>query len=197
MLQSTMFEEDDCELIARAQQDQGAFGELFRRHKSRVYQKVVGLVGDADDADDIVQEVFIKAYRSLSHFRGDAKFQSWLYRICINCFLDWKDARKSRIHIRLDRWEDQGRSDILRSQGWPSDMRVMRRELRDRLRCALDTLDPMYRDVFVLREHDQRSYDDIADVLSCSVGTVKSRLFRARNRLRQMLAKDYQDVFLN
>ena len=187
----------DLALVSRARGGDGeAFSTLVRRYHERIYNTVYALVGDADDADDLTQEAFIRAYRSLSGFRGRSQFYTWLYRISVNCCLDWMKSpsrRRSDLSLERDRWE--GREDSRQAPPADTDQSVERRELQGILEAALDSLQEEYRATIVLREIDGLAYEEIAGILGCCVGTVKSRLVRARSRLREVLEKDYHAWF--
>ncbi len=185
---------EDAELVARTRGGhREAFSELVRRHHERIFQTVYALVGNRDDADDLVQDVFLKAYCSLSSFQGQSQFYTWLYRIGVNCCLDWMKSRNRRKNLLQEKTERHEPEKAF-SHPEASDRRVLRRELQEILEEALATLPPEYRSAVVLREIDGLSYDEIASVLGCSDGTVKSRLFRARARLRTVLEKPYREL---
>lgn len=191
-------ETEDCELVVRAQEgDQGAFSELVRRYHERVFNTVYALVGDRDDADDVAQEAFLKAYRSLNSFQSKSSFYTWLYRISINTCLDWMKSRNRRGDVSLERGQWQKADDTSRAFRRPeaSDGRVHRRELREMLEHSLTALPLEFRVAVVMREIDGLSYEEIGRVMGCSVGTVKSRLFRARTQIRRFLESHYQEWF--
>jgi RNA polymerase sigma-70 factor (ECF subfamily) len=184
----------DMELVAQARKgDREAFSELVRRYYERVYGTIYSLVGDRDDADDLAQEAFLKAYRSLSNFRGQSQFYTWVYRIGVNCCLDWMKSRNRRKDVSLER-EPWGLDGVFRHPQ-ASDAGVLRKELQAILEQAMETLPVEYRATLVLREIDGLAYDEIAYALGCSVGTVKSRLFRSRAQLREVLEKDYREWY--
>ncbi len=184
----------DMELVAQAWKgDREAFSELVRRYYERVYGTIYSLVGDRDDADDLAQEAFLKAYRSLSNFRGQSQFYTWVYRIGVNCCLDWMKSRNRRKDVSLER-EPWGLDGVFRHPQ-ASDAGVLRKELQAILEQAMETLPVEYRATLVLREIDGLAYDEIAYALGCSVGTVKSRLFRSRAQLREALEKDYREWY--
>ena len=183
-------EPDDLELAERSLNgDLEAYSELARRHHGRLYQTIFAMVGDSDDADDLTQESFIKAYRSLGRFKGQSRFYTWIYRIAVNQTLDWMKAKKRRRDVPLEYAEGDRAG---RVEG--TDNGVYRRELNQHLEAALESLTPEYRATVVLREIDGRTYEEIAELLTCSVGTVKSRLFRARGQLRTLLEDVYSEV---
>lgn len=187
----------DLDLVFRFRQgDPEAFSELVRRYYERLYNSVYALVGGRDDADDLTQEVFLKAYRSLGKFRGKSQFYTWLYRIGVNCCLDWLKSPNRRINdlsLERERWE--GREDRGRIQFRSTDEGVEQRELQAILESALEALPDDYRVVVVMREFDGLTYEEIAHFMHCNIGTVKSRLFRARTRLREIMKIDYKAWF--
>ncbi|MDP6776875.1 MAG: sigma-70 family RNA polymerase sigma factor [Candidatus Latescibacteria bacterium] len=196
--QAECTEYDESKLVARAREgDRDAFGRLVWNHHVQIHNMVYALVGDRDDADDLAQEVFVKAYRSLPRFRGRSKFHTWLYRIGVNCALDHVRSRNRRRTLTLDcdRSHESAPPDPGSSSPESSDSRVMRKELQAILERALATLPPDHRVAVVLRDIDGLHYDEIAYATNCSIGTVKSRLFRARARLRKVLERDYKEWY--
>lgn len=171
-----------------------AFSVLVKRHHERVFHTVYGLVGDLDEADDLAQEAFLKAFRSLNRFRGQSQFSTWLYRITVNCCLDHIKSKHRRSSVPLD--ENIEHQDFPRlgfNKSHAADVGVQRRELQEILEQALEDLPEEYRVTFVLREIEGLAYEEIADLLKCSVGTVKSRLFRGRTKLREILQVQYSN----
>lgn len=167
-----------------------AYSELVCRHQASIYQMTLNWVGASDDADDLAQMVFLKAFRSLHLFQGKAQFSTWLYRICMNCCYDWSKARKRWDNeVGYDAWWAQlSADDVLFGHEIATDQWVIDREIQKALEAALQKLTPEFRAVIVLREQDGLSYDEIARVVGCEGGTVKSRIFRARAQLRKLLA---------
>lgn len=183
----------DGDLILRAQEgNQTAFSELVRRYHQRLFNMLYALVSDRDDADDLAQETFLRAYRSLSGFQGRSQFYTWLYRMGINCWKDWiKSPRHPSKHQNLDDYVE-GQDEIDPRAPEATDRTVVRRELNDLLMRALGELPEEYRATVILREIEGLGYEDIAEALTCSVGTVKSRLFRARTQLKQLWQTRYR-----
>jgi len=166
----------DEALVKRFQAgDEEAFDELVERHRRRVYGLICRLVGGTE-AEDLAQEVFLAAYRSLVNFRGEAAFSTWLYRVTVHTCSH---------HLRRRRLEttelDEGEPDT-RRDGDPEEA-ALRRELRDRVRSAIDALPYKLRLVIVLRDLHGLSYEEIAEVVRCPIGTVRSRLHYATQRL--------------
>lgn len=187
---------EDRELVDFARKgDQGAFSELVRRHHNRIFQMVCALVANREDADDLTQEVFLKAYRSFHRFQGQSQFYTWIYRIGVNCCLDWIKVQKRQRNVgKVKEWWDQcEESQALFGQPERPDMQVARREFHETLEEALALLMPEYRTALVMRELNGLSYEEIASSLGCSVGTVKSRLFRARSQLKERLTPVYRE----
>ena len=178
----------DSALILRARQgDDGAFSILLTRYRDRIFATLFGLTGDRDVSEDLLQDVSIKAHSSIRRFRGECQFYTWLYRVAVNRWKDWRISMGRRREDILDEV-------IERTPGvHRTDAHVERAELRELLARALQELPDLWRKVIVLREIDDLSYEEIAEVLSCSIGTVKSRLFRARGKLREILVRDHQE----
>jgi len=177
-----VLEETGEELIEACRRGEpGALHVLFETHKDRVYSIALRYCGDAALAQDITQDTFIKLFSTLSGFRGDSKFESWLYRLVVNSCFDHK--RKSR---RLVPLFDRFRS-LLRAPSASALEDVMRTEMSGRLRAAIAALPPDQRMVIVLRYTQNLAYDEIAEIMGCSAGTVGSRLNRVHKRLEARL----------
>jgi RNA polymerase sigma-70 factor (ECF subfamily) len=175
---------DDARLIAATLAgDTAAFGRLVGLYQDRLYNSLVRLVGD--DADDIVQDALVQAYTKLNTFRGNSAFYTWLYRIAFN--LAMSHARRSKKPVSLDGLKAGWGSEPTDHQPAP-DAGLQRREDVELVHSALERLTTEYRTILVLREIDGCHYDEIADILDLPVGTVRSRLFRARMALRDQLA---------
>ena len=186
---------DDKLLVGYAKKGHAkAFSELVRRHHMRIFHTAFGMVGNREDADDLAQLAFIKAFQSLDQFKGKALFSTWLYRISINCCLDWIKSQQRKYDVKMDDewWFRQADGDALFAGPKRTDYRVEQGELRDVLMQVLADMPPIFRSVLVLRELNGLSYQEIASVEGCSVGTVKSRLFRARAQLRKLLRPFYK-----
>ncbi len=181
--------QSDSALVFRARQgDDGAFSLLLSRYRDRIYATLYGLTGDRDISDDLLQDVSIKAHSSIRRFRGECQFYTWLYRVAVNRWKDWRISIGRRREDILDEV-------VERTPGsFRTDAGVERAELRELLDRALQELPDLWRQVVVLREIDDLTYEEISHVLSCSIGTVKSRLFRARGKLREILIRDHQEM---
>lgn len=184
-------ERDDSVLIQQCVRgDRAAFGLLVRRYQDRLFNTVVRILGNADDAADIVQESFLHAFVKLDAFKGDARFFTWLYRIAVNASISMK--RKQRVVISTDSREalpalveSVDKSEVSRPES-----ALERRERIERLEAALNRLTPDHRAVIVLKEIEDLSYESISEILGVPVGTVRSRLHRARLDLRDQLMKE-------
>ncbi|MDP9035841.1 MAG: sigma-70 family RNA polymerase sigma factor [Myxococcota bacterium] len=190
--------EEDRALIARAQAgDKSAFRALVERHQRRAYSLALALVRDENDARDIVQDAFVRVFKGLPTFQGDSSFFTWLYRITTNLSIDLirkpSRATSELFEERLDAEEsaDLDTPFIGHLEGSDPSEIVRRREIAARLQTALDALPSYHRAVIVLREIDGLSYEEIAEVMGVSKGTVMSRLFHARQKLQRTLADCY------
>ena len=186
---------EDIQIVAQVLEgDTGAFSALVQRHHERVYRTAYSLVGDLDEADDLAQEAFIKAFRALRRFRGQSRFSTWLHRIAVNCCLDYLQSKHRRNFVSLDDYRENWHAPrIWMGRAKNADVRVERRELQEILERALGELPEAYRVTFVLREIEGLTYEEIAKSLGCSIGTVKSRLFRGRAKLREILQVQYEN----
>ena len=172
--------------------DANAFETLVLEYEKNVYNIALRMTGNSEDAADMTQEAFIKAYNSLQSFRGDSKFSVWLYRIVSNVCLDFLRSKNRRPTVSLSVEDDDGEDaqlDVADESQSPELLRD-RKLTRDSVRRGLDSLPPDYRQILLLREIQGLSYDEIAQALSLEVGTVKSRIFRARKRLCTFLIDD-------
>jgi RNA polymerase sigma-70 factor (ECF subfamily) len=180
----------DVDLVeASAGGDPEACRELMDRYKGRAYAVAFGILGDADEAVDAVQDAFIKAFYNLKDFRGGSSFYTWFYRMLVNGSIDrWrKTGRKAEVGLDETRMsEDDSPPEAGIYPRTPEDL-AGNRQLAEALSAAIAALPEYHRAVILLREVDGLSYDEIAESLGCSVGTVMSRLHYARNRLKETL----------
>lgn len=190
-------DELDENLVKLAQNgDTEAYGVLVERYQRRVFNVCYGVVRNHDDATDLAQDAFIKAFRSLSRFRGNSKFYTWIYRIAKNVCIDHIRKQKRRNSVEFD--DAVGHDEpvspgasLLPSALGINPARVAgRRELLDQIDNALSTLSENHREVIVLREIEGLSYQEIAETVDISIGTVMSRLFHARKNMQSALS-DY------
>ena len=169
-----------------------AYEAVVKEYEKNVYNLALRMTGNSEDAADMAQEAFIKAYNSLTAFRGDSKFSVWLYRIVSNVCLDFLRSRSRKQTVSLSTENDDGEEvelDIADETHSPEQL-LDRSLTRDAVRRGLAALPPDHREILLLREIQGLSYEEIADVLGLEAGTVKSRIFRARKKLCSFLIKD-------
>lgn len=184
-------EQSDDDLIRKVQEgDPRSFDILVKRYQKRVYFLAYRMVKSHDPADDIAQETFIKAYFAIGSFKIGYSFYTWLYRICMNLSINFLKRRK--FVMPECRFREEA-SPLEREAGGadPSKDFILK-EMRDNIERAMDSLPPKYKSALILRVYEDMSYEDIAKTLKISVGTVMSRLFRARERMHDML-KEYKE----
>ncbi len=170
---------------AAAGGDTEAFARLVRTYENKIYSLAFRMCGSADDASDIAQEAFLAAWRGLPSFRGDSGFATWLYRLTSNAAIDYlRRQKKQRGDMSLD--DEELGLDAVDTGPGPQDA-AERTEVRSVVAAGLQELSEGHRQVLVLREIQGLSYEEIADVLEVDLGTVKSRISRARSALRKIL----------
>ncbi len=190
--------EADLVLVERVQSgDQEAFGLLVSKYQRKLLRLVMRFVRDSAEAEDVTQEAFIKAYRALPGFRGESAFYTWLYRIGVNTAKNWLVARGRRMptvsEIATDDTTDISDSGLLRDDATPEQI-MMSKQIGETVNAAMDALPEDLRTAIALREIEGLSYEEIAQVMDCPIGTVRSRIFRAREaiagKLRPLLDTD-------
>lgn len=176
------------DLFKKGKQD--VFVQLLERYEKKVYNLAYRMLGNREDARDLTQEAFIRSYFALADFRGDSAFATWLYRIATNLCLDVLRQRKNKIALSLDEPLQMGEGVLERQlptcEEGPEEI-VEQREFRRLVQQLINTLPEEQRLVLVLREFQELTYEEISATLECSLGTVKSRLSRARGALREKL----------
>jgi len=179
---------DEKQLISLAKKgDEAAFERLVLQNQNLIWSLALRSTGDPSEAEELTQEVFVKAWLNLRLFRGDSRFSSWLYRICQNLLAD--RARRRAVRKEIPLFAEDGESELpLPDPGETPAEAAERAEARALLQSALACLPPDQRDTVVLRDIEGLSYAEIAGVFSVSEGTVKSRLSRAREKLRTILS---------
>jgi RNA polymerase sigma-70 factor (ECF subfamily) len=181
--------EDSALVEAIVGGDQGAYRVLVQRYQSRIFAVAYGMLHNAEDAREIAQEAFIKAYRNLSGFRRDSSFYTWIYRITVNLSIDMKRRAYRNRETVLDETRitpDAAHHTGPRPLASPG-QNFDRKELAGRIRGAIDQLPAEQKTVIVLREIEGLSYKEIADAMDCAEGTVMSRLYYARKKLQDIL----------
>lgn len=186
---------DDTRLLVKRAQnnDLAAFEKLVYLYQNKVYALCVNLTGNQADAQDLAQEALIKAFRSLGGFRNEADFGTWLHRITVNVWLNYRRKNSGRMQLSLDEPYISGSGSELRREVAGSDGDPLQaledKEFRSLVRMALDALSGEHRAVLVLREIEGYSYEEVSRMLGCSLGTVKSRLSRAREMMRRKMSE--------
>ena len=166
-----------------------AFEEIVRAHEKVVYHMALQTLGNREDAEDAAQDVFLKAYTSLKSFRGESKISVWLYRITNNVCIDMLRRRKETVSLSGNEGEEAGEIELPDENSDPAAL-AQRRDLQEHLAAALQHLPQDQREAFLLRAVAELSYDEIAQTLGLDLGTVKSRIFRARKKLCEILEKN-------
>ncbi|MEM9825663.1 MAG: sigma-70 family RNA polymerase sigma factor [Planctomycetota bacterium] len=176
---------DESQLIDQALRgDRAAFTMLVRRHQERLFASMLQVTGSADEAEDVVQDAFIRAFLKLDTFQQNSQFFTWLYRIAFNSALSRR--RRKRPNVSLEHYREMTGDDI-QSDTAGVDESMLRGETVDLVQTAISQLTENHRRVLVLREMDEMSYEQIAEILEISIGTVRSRLNRARGQLKQTI----------
>lgn len=166
--------------------DHRAFEGLVLKYQDRIYRLVQRLVGGSDLVDDLAQEVFIRAYRSLGSFKGESSLYTWLYKIALNlCRNVYRTRGRQPVHEELD--EAAGAASLASGAGTPED-ELFRRDFWEHLRRGLDELPAEQREAVVFCDLEGMSYEEMANVLGVPIGTVRSRIFRGRRALQERLA---------
>ena len=180
----------DLELVGRAQRgERGAFDLLVLRYQHKVVKLVARLLRDPAEAEDVAQEAFVKAYRALGSFRGDSAFYTWLYRIAVNTARNAMAARQRR-PLEYETELSEGKQSALESRmrhGDTPEAAALTEEIRSTVNRAVETLPEDLRTAIILREVEGLSYEEIAEAMDCPVGTVRSRIFRAREAIDRSL----------
>lgn len=187
---------DESALVERAKAgDADAFSELVRHYDRRVFRMAKQITQNDDDAEDVLQETFFKAYTHLDSFQGNSKFYTWLVRIAVNEALMRLRKRRSDRTVPLDEPIDTGEDEVVREIAvWDENPEesYSREELSTILDQAVESLKPAYRTVFMLRDIEEMSIEETAQILNLSISAVKSRLLRARLQLREKLTRQFK-----
>lgn len=161
-----------------------AYGQLVERYQDRLYSAMLHVVGSHDEAEDVVQDSFVQAYVKLNTFQGNSRFFTWLYRIAFNNALSRRRRRRADMSIEQSREVSGGEPEDRQEA---PDEPLMRNERISMVKAAMAKLTEEHRHILVLREMQDMAYEDIAEILSINIGTVRSRLSRARNQLHDIL----------
>jgi RNA polymerase sigma-70 factor (ECF subfamily) len=190
---------DELELVARSQTgDTAAFNELVTRYRQRAFAMIYNMVRNEQDAWDLAQDGFVKAWKNIGRFRGQSSFFTWLYRILMNVTID--SLRKKQIESGTEFDDAIGLHNIAPGATTAPQVelqpaaQISDKEIRSRIDAAIARLSPEHRAAIVMRELDGLEYTEIAEQMECSVGTVMSRLFYARKKLQTMLKDVYENI---
>ncbi|HON07826.1 MAG TPA: sigma-70 family RNA polymerase sigma factor [Verrucomicrobiota bacterium] len=183
---------DDITLVKRSQNgDLEAYDELVRRYQERIYNIIYNMTANRDITDDLAQETFIKAFRAIKSFKGDSSFYTWLYRIAVNKTLNHIKNRKEGIAMSLNSVDInvENHPDLVSLINDKTPLREINlNEIQEKLNIALLKLSEKHRLVVIMHDVEGMSHDEIAKILDCNSGTVRSRLFYARQQLQQLLS---------
>jgi len=187
----------DLALVIRAQAgDYQAFDLLVKKYQHRLLALAIRFVGDADEAMDVVQDSFIKVYKALGRFRGESAFYTWIYRITVNTaknFLASRQRRPQSTDIDFDELESSQAGHALHDVSTP-ESETYRDQLEAIVMKAIDGLSQELKTALILREFEGLSYEDIAAIMECPIGTVRSRIFRARDAVDEQIKKSSEEV---
>jgi RNA polymerase sigma-70 factor (ECF subfamily) len=187
---------DESVLLEQARDgNPAAFSELVRRYEGKIFRLAQHITQNREDAEDVLQETFLKAYEHLDQFQGNSKFYTWIVRIAVNQALMKLRKRKTDKTVSMDETLDTGEDTVAREIAtWDPnpEQRYSQQEMRKILEEAVDSLSPPYRAVFVLRDIDELSTEETAEALDLSIPAVKSRLLRARLQLRDKLTRHFK-----
>src|SRR5258708_2768054 len=190
----------ELDLVKRCQAgDTEAFDELVTRYRTRVFSMIYNMVHNEQDAWDLAQDSFVKAWKSIKRFRGRSSFYTWIYRIVMNVTIDW--LRKKQVKgagaefddaVELKEIDPASRT-VPKADALPFET-MERSEIRARIDKAIAQLSPEHRAVILMKEIEQIQYHEITETLGCSIGTVMSRLFYARKKLQNLLRDVYENI---
>jgi len=185
---------DERKLVKRAKAgDMGAYDELVRLYQERIYATIYHMTSNHEDANDLAQEAFIKAYQALKSFKGDSSFFTWVYRIAVNKTINFLKQRRNRTHMSLNDldFNAEHNPDLISLISEKTPRReVNLAELQEKLNAAMQKLSDVHRLVVTLHDVQDLSHEEIGKIMDCNTGTVRSRLFYARQQLQAYLS-DY------
>jgi RNA polymerase sigma-70 factor (ECF subfamily) len=190
----------ELDLVKRCQEgDSEAFDQLVTRYRTRVFGMIYNMVHNEQDAWDLAQDSFVKAWKSIKRFRGQSSFYTWIYRIVMNVTIDW--VRKKQVKgtgaefddsIQLKEVDPASKT-MPKADALPYE-RMQQGEIRTQIDKAIAQLSPEHRAVILMKEIEDMQYHEIAEALECSIGTVMSRLFYARKKLQSLLKDVYENI---
>ena len=189
----------ELDLVKRSQAgDTEAFDELVTRYRTRIFGMIYNMVHSEQDAWDLAQDSFVKAWKSIKRFRGHSSFYTWIYRIVMNVTIDWLRKKQVKggsefddaIHLKEI---DPASKTLPKADALPYE-KMEQSEIRGRIDNAIAQLSPEHRAVILMKEIEEMQYHEIAEMLGCSIGTVMSRLFYARKKLQNLLRDVYENI---
>jgi RNA polymerase sigma-70 factor, ECF subfamily len=189
----------ELDLVKRCQVgDTEAFDGLVARYRTRVFSMIYNMVHSEQDAWDLAQDSFVKAWKSIKRFRGRSSFYTWLYRIVMNVTIDWVRKKQVKPTAEFDdatqlKQIDPASKTVPKADALPYET-MERSEIRERIDQAIAQLSPEHRAVILMKEIEEMQYHEIAEALGCSIGTVMSRLFYARKKLQNLLRDVYENI---
>ena len=182
---------DDRRLITECLQGRtAAFGELVYRYQDRLFNTVYRLLDNAEDAHDVVQDAFVNAYQSLDSFKGDSLFFTWLYRIAVNTAISHKRKQRMVFSINGGRNGEAVIDPLDESPTARPDHALEKADQERRIQKALNQLSPEHRAVLILKDMEGQKYEEMAEILQVPIGTIRSRLHRARTEMRELLENE-------
>jgi RNA polymerase sigma-70 factor (ECF subfamily) len=189
----------EADLVKRCQGgDSEAFDELVTRYRTRVFGMIYNMVHSEQDAWDLAQDSFLKAWKSIGRFRGQSSFYTWIYRIVMNVTIDWLRKKQVKSGAEFDdsiqlKEVDPASRTVPQADALPS-QHMEQTEIRGEIDKAIAQLSPEHRAVILMKEIEGMQYHEIAETLGCSIGTVMSRLFYARKKLQNLLRDCYENI---
>ena len=189
----------ELDLVKRCQAgDTEAFDELVTRYRTRIFGMIYNMVHSEQDAWDLAQDSFVKAWKSIKRFRGHSSFYTWIYRIVMNVTIDWLRKKQVKGGGEFDdaiqlKEVDPASKTVPKENALPYET-MERSEIRARIENAIAQLSPEHRAVILMKEIEEMQYHEIAETLRCSIGTVMSRLFYARKKLQNLLKDVYENI---
>lgn len=184
-------ERPDTYLVKRSQDgDRKSFELLIIKYQRRIFNVIYKVVRDRDAVEDLAQETFLNAFKSIKRFKGGSSFYTWIYRIAVNVSINYISKRKKAVFVDEGIMETEVVSDIMANAVDSPERNVQGREFADATSRAIEKIPPDIRTAIILREYEDLSYEEIAEVTDSPIGTVRSRIFRGRAMLKEML-KEY------
>jgi RNA polymerase sigma-70 factor, ECF subfamily len=189
----------EVDLVRRCQAGNSeAFDELVTRYRTRVFGMIYNMVHSEQDAWDLAQDSFVKAWKSIGRFRGQSSFYTWIYRIVMNVTIDWLRKKQVKSGAEFDdsiqlKEVEPGSRTVPQAEALPSE-HMEQTEIRGEINKAIAQLSPEHRAVILMKEIEGMQYHEIAEALGCSIGTVMSRLFYARKKLQNLLKDCYENI---